>query len=252
MVPGKSHGPARRPRLPRIPKGALAAGEAPVVVNATSTNWSGSVAFAPANTTFRWVEGQWTVPNSHAPALGSYYASEWVGIDGWNSPDVLQAGTETAIADLGIFTARSTYAWWEWFPAGEVAITNLPVSPGDVMYSLICATSNTTASVYISNQSSSLTTSFTINAPQGSSLAGNCAEWVVERPTVGGNLASLTDYDAVYIDEGVAGWTGGNKIGIVTSGSGTPITMTGNANASLSVPVFENSELIKLDWQKSS
>ena len=86
--------------------------------------------------------------------------------------DVLQAGTETEIIDVGIFSFTQVYAWWEWFPAGEVAITNLRVSPGDVMYCLICVNSTTTATVYISNQSSLVTTSFSITAPRGDESGG--------------------------------------------------------------------------------
>ncbi len=248
-VKGKTHGPA----LKSGGRSRARVSATSRLANATSSNWSGSVAFPPANRTFGWVEGQWTVPNPHAPATGSYYASEWIGIDGWGSGDVLQAGTETAVVDiLGIFSSTHVYAWWEWYPAGEVAITNLAVSPGDIMYCLICVNSPTTATVYISNQSSSVTTRFTITAPRGTTLAGNSGEWIVERPTVNGAVASLTDYDVVYFDEGVAGWSGGNNFGIVTLSAGTPVTMTGNNNASLSVPTLETSQLMKLDWRKAN
>lgn len=246
-VKGKTHGPALRPGgRARARVSALRK-----IANATSSNWSGSVAFPPTNRKFGWIEGQWTVPNPHTPTIGSYYASEWVGIDGWGSGDVLQAGTETEIVDIGIFSATQVYAWWEWFPAGEVAITNLHVSPGDVMYCLICVNSTTTATVYISNQSSLVTTSFSITAPKGTSLVGNSAEWIVERPTVNGSLASLTDYKVVYFDEGISGLSGA-PFGIVTLGSGATVTMTGNNNASLSVPTLETGQLMKVDWLKAN
>ncbi len=243
-VKGKTHGPARTARaraIGRRPRG---------LSNATSSNWSGSVAFPPAHRTFGWIEGQWTVPNPHAPAGGSYYASEWVGIDGWGSGDVLQAGTETEVVEILWFTSTQVYAWWEWFPTGEVAISNLPVSPGDVMYCLICVNSATTATVYISNQSTLVTTSFSITAPKGTSLAGNSAEWIVERPTINGAVASLSDYKSVYFDEGIAGLRGA-PFAIVTLGSGSMVTMTGNNNASLSVPTAETDQLMKVDWLKA-
>ena len=53
---------------------------------------------------------------------GAFYASEWVGIDGWNSADVLQAGTETQVTEILWFRIKNVYVWWEWFPSGEVAI----------------------------------------------------------------------------------------------------------------------------------
>ncbi len=119
------------------------------------------------------------------------------------------------------------------------------------MYCLICVNSTTTATVYISNQSSLVTTSFSITAPKGTSLVGNSAEWIVERPTVNGSLASLTDYKVGYFDEGIAGLSDA-PFGIVTLGSGATVTMTGNNNASLSVPTLETGQLMKVDWLKAN
>jgi hypothetical protein len=186
------------------------------------------------------------------PPPAPNYASEWVGIDGWGSNDVLQAGTETQITEVLWFTFANVYTWWEWFPAGEVAITNLPVSPGDVMYCLICVNSTTSATVYFSNQATGVSTNFTITAPSKTTLAGNSAEWVVERPTINGNVASLTDYDVDYFDECLAGWSGGGTIGVDDLTSATSITMTGSGGAELSVPTIENNHLLKLTWKKSN
>ncbi len=141
--------------------------------------------------------------------------------------------------------------WWEWFPAGEVAITNLPVSAGDIMYCLICVNSTTTATVYLTNQSSGVSTSFSITAPRGTTLVGNSAEWIVERPTVNGSVANLTDTKAVYFDEGMAGLTGA-PFTIIDLGSGMAVTMVGNNNASLSVPTLETSQLMKVNWLKAN
>ena len=248
-VPGRSHGqmlvPGRKKAAPKPVTGAQ-------IANATSSNWSGAADFAADGKPYKWVAGQWTVPNPHAPGAGSYYASEWVGIDGWGSSDVLQAGTETEVAQVLWFTTARVYTWWEWFPAGEVAITNLPVSPGDVMYCLICVNSSSSATVYFSNQSTGVSTSFTITAPNGTTLAGNVAEWVVERPSIGGSTASLSDYDVIYFDECQAGWVGRGSIGVNDLSGATPITMTGGGGAALSVPTIENSHLMKVTWRKSS
>jgi hypothetical protein len=37
----------------------------------TSTNWSGGVVYAPLGQSFKWVEGDWTVPNVDAPTQKS-------------------------------------------------------------------------------------------------------------------------------------------------------------------------------------
>jgi hypothetical protein len=240
-----THGPMRQGGAGRA-KRAKAAQR--LVSNATSSNWSGAAVFAPANKPYRFVGGQWTVPSPNAPSDGSFFASEWVGIDGWNSSDVLQAGTETQITKILFITARQVYAWWEWFPAGEVKISNLPVSPGDVMYCLICADSTTHATVSFSNQSTGVGTRFDITAPSRTALTGNVAEWIVERPTVNGSVANLTDYAACYFDECITG----GSLNIDNLAAASLITMTGAGNADLSEPVKENDSVLKVNWRKAN
>lgn len=240
-----SHGPAQ-PSARRKALTAPAAGE--TISNATSNNWSGAAVFPPQGKPYRFVGGQWTVPSPNTAADGAYYASEWVGIDGWGSPDVMQAGTETHVTKILFITSRQVYAWWEWFPAGEVAINNLPVEAGDVMYCLICADTTSHATVTFSNQSQGVGTRFDITPPKGSSLSGNVAEWIVERPGINGGTASLTDYAACYFDECIAGGSGS----IDNIGGATLITMTGGGGATLSDPVRENSSVLKVNWRKSS
>jgi hypothetical protein len=232
----KVHGPMRGPSA------TSTGAHASAVADATSTNWSGSAVFAASADKFSWVEGEWTVPDPADPKGGksSYYSSAWVGIDGWGSPDVLQAGTESSLVN-GV---RRVYAWWEWYPDYEVAISNFPVSPGDTMYCLICVNSPTTASIYLTNDSTDQSTSFNITAPSGTTLVGNCAEWIVETPSVGGQPTTLPDYGVVYFDDGLAS----QKAGLAYANLGTPITLVDAANKALSTPTLEKSELIKLTY----
>jgi len=238
------HGPARGSDR----RAVTARLGSPGVSNATSNNWSGAANFSPAGKPYSFVGGQWTVPSPNTKASGAYYASEWVGIDGWNSNDVLQAGTETQITKILFITVKQVYTWWEWFPAGEVKINNLPVSAGDVMYCLICADTTTHATVYFSNQSEGVGTRFEITPPSGTTLTGNVAEWIVERPTVGGSVANLTDYAACYFDECIAGGAGN----IDNLNGASLITMTGIGGAALSEPAQENDHVVKLNWRRSS
>jgi hypothetical protein len=239
-----SHGPAHRSRG----RAKKAAHDIPGIANATSSNWSGAVRFSPARKPYRFVGGQWTVPSPNTKTDGSYYASEWVGIDGWNSNDVLQAGTETQITKIWFITARQVYTWWEWFPAGEVRISNLPVAAGDLMYCLICADTTRHATVSFSNQSEGVGTRFDITPPSGTTLSGNVAEWIVERPSVGGTVANLTDYAACYFDECIAG----GSLNIDNLAGASLVTMTGTGGATLSEPTQENDHLVKVNWRKSS
>ncbi len=239
-----THGPARGSDR----RAVTARLGSPGVSNATSNNWSGAAKFSPTGKPYSFVGGQWTVPSPNTKADGAYYASEWVGIDGWHSNDVLQAGTETQITKVLFATVKQIYTWWEWFPAGEVKINNLPVSAGDVMYCLICADTTTHATVYFSNQSEGIGTRFEITPPSGTTLTGNVAEWIVERPTVGGSVANLTDYAACYFDECIAGGAGN----IDNLNGASLITMTGTGSSALSVPAQENDHVVKLNWSRSS
>jgi hypothetical protein len=90
---------------------------------------------------------------------------------------------------------------------------------------LICTTGagSTSASVFFSNSTTGASTSFTFDAPSGTELVGNCAEWIVEAPTVGGSQSALADYGEVFFSvcEAVSA-----KSVTVNGGSGDNINMT--------------------------
>ncbi len=207
----------------------------------TYDNWSGGVVYAPAGQSFKWVQGDWVVPNVYAPAQGkTYYCANWIGLDGDGSGDVCQAGMICAVSQNGSTVSRTIYPWHEWFPSGWVEITNLAIGPGDLVTMLICTTGAgaTSATIYFGNQSSGASTSYQITAPAGTKLVGNSAEWVVETPVVGGQLTQMPDYGEVifttceaYLTNGtvVKGGTG-NNINLVQGGktysTGTLISPT--------------------------
>ena len=201
-------------------------------VNATSNNWSGSVIFIGAGDTFSWMSGQWSVPHAYAtPGFsGTEYSSAWLGLDGDGSGDVMQAGTETD-------SDGSCYAWFEWFPNYSIGISNFPVATGDVVSLVLCATSPTTCYTSFGNLTSKQYTSFSFSAPAGSTLAGNCAEAVVERPGINGSLAELPRYGEVFFDDTTAYSKNGGTFPI---GLGTPISMLADDGTTvISTPTFE-------------
>jgi len=173
----------------------------------TSTNWSGGVVYAPPGESFYWVNGDWVIPAVDAPTENQwYYCASWVGIDGDRSDDVCQAGIESAVYRSGNSITTQYYAWTEWYPAASVAITNFPVSPGDMVTCLICTSGAgaTSAQVYFSNRTTGVTTSLNFTAPTQptrTSLIGNCAEWVVEAPQINGEQSAMADYGQVFFNE---------------------------------------------------
>jgi hypothetical protein len=235
---GKVHGPMRRPATS-------------ATSNAKSTNWSGSVVFASAGTTCSWIEGEWTVPDPCDPLGGesSYHSAAWVGLDGDGSTNVLQAGTESSVID----GSRSVYAWWEWYPDHEIAVSNFPVAAGDLIFCLICADSTTTASIYLTNDTTGQQVAFNVTAPDGTRLEGNCAEWIVEAPSVGGNATTLPDYGVVYFDDALAGERNGGSLDAFTGSAITlvrDVSDVDGADPPLSVPTMEKSRLIKLSYRE--
>jgi len=240
---GKVHGPVRRASAASVPPPPASA-----PANATSTNWSGSVVFASAGTTCSWIAGEWTVPDPCDPLGGesSYYSAAWVGLDGDGSNDVLQAGTESSLID----GSRSIYAWWEWYPDHEIAVSNFPVTAGDLIFCLIRADTTTTASIYLTNDTTAQQLAFTVTAPDGAWLKGNCAEWIVEAPSVGGRATTLSDYGVVYFDDALAGERNGGSLDAFTGSAITLASGVSGADRPLSVPTMEKSRLIKLSYRE--
>jgi len=169
----------------------------------TSGNWSGGVVYAPSGQSFQWVEGDWVVPDVYPPTQGQwYYCANWIGIDGdGGSGDVCQAGMICSVYQSGSSTQRTIYPWHEWAPSGWVEITNLLISPGDMITMMVKTTGgagSTSATISFANTTSGLATSYTITAPGTTKLVGNCAEWIVETPIVGGVLTQMPDYGEVF------------------------------------------------------
>jgi hypothetical protein len=182
------------------------------------------------------------VPDVYPPTQNQwYYCGTWIGLDGDGSGDVCQAGMLCAAYQSGNAITRTIYPWHEWYPSPSVEITNLPINPGDLITMLICTpqgAGSTTATIFFSNTTSGVSTSYTITAPSGTQLAGNSAEWVVETPLVNGVLTSMPDYGEVFFSTCEAYLTNGsvvnggtsNNINCVQNGktvsSGTLVTPT--------------------------
>lgn len=204
--PNRRHGTAASRHFPG-PVGIM-----PPIVgtgNEFSPIWSGGLVFPPSGQSFRWIVGEWTVPNVSAPGDGqTYYCATWIGIDGdatAQSQDLCQAGVNLDVTRNGNNISRNCSAWCEWFPGPEIEIPNFPVTFGDTVAITICTTGNgaTEALIFFANVTSAFGTSFILDAglfPDGSqiSLFGDCAEWVVERPEVGESTALLANYAEVF------------------------------------------------------
>lgn len=218
----------------------------------SSTNWSGGVVFAPAGQSFSWVQGDWVIPDVDAPTENQwYYAASWIGIDGDGSGDVCQAGVECEVYRSGSSITRNIYPWWEWFPDNEMRITNLPISPGDLLTALLCTSGAgaTTATVFLTNRTTGDSTSVGLTAPAGTTLVGNCAEWIVEAPTVDGAQSSMADYGQVFFSvcEAFLGTIGSGGT-TVNGGTGDNINMTDSAGNEVSAGTLTTATVIECEY----
>ena len=217
----------------------------PDLSTVTNSTWSGAVVHATGSQTFTWVLGQWNVPDV-APAAagqGSEYSFAWIGIDG--NTDVTQIGTIQSVSTAANgAVSKSCYAVYEWYPNSWSAITNLPVSFGDTMIGLICLDSPTEAFFSLVNVTSGIHAGFIFDAPAGTMSLENQAEWIFERPEVGGVNPPLPNFGEIYFDSAM----GGHGLDFLADGgSDTAINMVVNG-ATVATTTVETPTLIKIAY----
>jgi len=174
--------------------------------NIESTNWSGAVITAPSGESFSTISAEWVVPTvTQVPIKGVTTSdiAEWVGIDGYNSADVCQAGVlETVQTSAAGKITITCEAFVEWYPGAAIIIpaSSFAVSPGNTIEVTVETSGKgaTTATVILDDVTTGQTDDVSLTAPKGTSLQGNSAEVVVETPEwISGNQVSqplLTDF----------------------------------------------------------
>lgn len=209
----------------------------------TSYNWSGYVDFSGATsygtTSYYYVVNDFTVPvaqQAFGACTGGWdWGSAWNGIDGWGSPDVLQAGIEFDAYCSGGSRSSFYSAWYEWYPFSEVRIGGFPIVPGDDIFVEVWNTSSTAGHAYLVNYNNNQSVNISFSAPSGTVLKGNSAEWVVERPSVGGSLTTLTNYIMDPFWDAYA-YTRGSAFYDIDEA--TPVNMLDNAGNVISYPEY--------------
>jgi hypothetical protein len=165
-------------------------------------NWSGYEAHGKKRT-YMAVQGEWNVPQIVFGESGyTTYSAFWVGLDGDGLSDLVQAGTEQDYVDIWPFSFASYSAWTELLPNQPTEQdVSLSPNPGDDIF----------VSVWIGDSSGFVKQNggygwfYLYDKTQGqavqiaTSLSGTYfngeeAEWIMERPTVGGTYAELSGY----------------------------------------------------------
>jgi len=181
------------------------------IINATSSNWSGTSIIDGTTSNVEAIIGMFVVPTAHqafGECTGDWdYSSLWPGIDGnggAGGSDVLQAGVEVDAYCSGGNTSGFYSAWIEWFPNNSIRVSSPAINPGDLVFVEVWSTSPTRGYVYFYNYSTNMTAEYALTAPAGTTLHGSSLEWIVERPSLGTSLTTLTNYIASPWSEGVA------------------------------------------------
>ncbi|EKM56987.1 uncharacterized protein PHACADRAFT_91184 [Phanerochaete carnosa HHB-10118-sp] len=148
-----------------------------------------------------------------------------VGIDGVSCQNaILQTGIDTTIQN-----GQVTYdAWWEWFPfaAADFPAEDISVSAGDILTVSVTATSATSGTAEIINQSTAMAVVEDI-ATSPIALCMSDAEWIVEDFSVGGTLVPLANFGTVTFTGASAGTPSGS---VDTSSANTVIINQNNVD----------------------
>ena len=229
--------------------------------NANSGNWSGYTLTSSAQTPiYAWIYGEWNVPRGYSESgfYSSDHSSFWVGIDGWGTNDVVQDGTDSNTLTVFWVQTSSYDAWLEWYPQSSQVVSNFPVNPGDRIHAwtwMTDANGNyssqpTVGWFYMWNENANVYVYYSLHTPSGATFSGHSAEWVLERPTVNGSVARLTNYSTAQMTNALTyDLNGGSH---TFTGDNTDVswnvTMTGSSGNALSTVAPVNSSTMAWTW----
>jgi hypothetical protein len=135
------------------------------------------------------VNGSWTVP-AVTNSQDDVYSAIWVGIGGYGESTLIQTGTLQGIRNGKIIY----YAWYELLPNTAVQIHSLHVEPGDKMEASVTLIEENKHLWLI--EISDLTKNETYKRTFSYTSSRLSAEWIVERPSIGGKITTLANFGA--------------------------------------------------------
>lgn len=184
-----------------------------------SVGWAGYVVSSSFNQRqdITAVSASWIVPEVDAMA-GEGHSSTWIGIGGQEDKTLIQVGTEQDVVGDNVYY----HAWYEMLPDYAIKIEGLTVEPGH----------HITATIRLFDSESNEWNIQLINDDNGQSFNRNfvynstrsSGEWVMERPTIGGQISTLAAFGAVTFTECTV--TVGNQTGGISDFSYSVVHMT--------------------------
>jgi len=197
-----------------VPGGPMVTANAPGHSSATviSENWSGYAATA-GKKQFTYVHSTFVQPAVTCPGVPNQWTSNWVGLDGYNTPTVEQDGTDAHCGGAGNTTPKYE-AWYELYPANSVNV--FAVHAGDIIDTSV-SYANGEFTLTVSDLSTGKTSTTTAAC---STCARASAEWIIERPALCNNagtscfLTELADFGTATMSGDEAQVAGGKVKGV--------------------------------------
>jgi hypothetical protein len=149
---------------------------------ADSLNWSG-YAVTPSAAGVTAVSSTFTVPSAGLVPPG--FAATWTGIGGYDTSDLIQAGTAEQSAPSNQVVGPKYYAWYELLPAGETQLTgcsgdsSCTVTPGDDISVTINQLTGSTWKISMTDAGH-----WSWSKDLSYSSSRSSGEWILEAPTL--------------------------------------------------------------------
>jgi len=192
------------------------------------------------------VFGEWEVP-AICPTVGQSNLPQtigfWVGIDGWESLQILQAGVAVKVTGSTV----EYWVWTEWwtdeFMDASIKVANFNVKQGDVISFLICAQTLEYGLITILNSTTNQITSVGIQARPGTDmyLDGTSVEWIVEATPDSVNLPNFYSWT---FSKAFAGSQRGDLFGLKPHGLTREIIGTRGFNLTESLIASDNTGVV--------
>jgi hypothetical protein len=206
----------------------------------TSNNWSG---YVDTGTGFTEVNGSWNEPSVTCGTTEAL-AAFWVGIDGYNSDTVEQAGTLIECYEGTPYQ----YTWWEMYPATAIQIEGDTVAANDQIYAVVSrsGSSYTLAVTDSTHSANSFTTTQTC-----ASCANSSAEWIAEAPSGSSGIEPLANFGEWKLTSSSV--AAASITGIISTFPYTEITMVDGSGAIEAQPsALTDGTSFTDTWEQSS
>lgn len=184
----------------------------------SSTTWGG---YADTSETYSKVSGKWAQPKLACSPSSTALFLTWVGIDGYSSSSVEQAGTLAECYEGSAYY----YSWWEMYPTNSIQVVGESVAVGDAITGSV-SRSGSTYTLKVTDATHTANSFTTTHSC--SSCANASAEWIAESDSGYTGLPAGTSWT-----ESGATVTAGTVTGVISTFPYVQIVPVGGSTSML-------------------